>query len=95
VEEELSLVVGGASGIDPPVPDLGLEGRGAPELKRLWRLDVEVSIDEKGRGIRSGPSPLADRDRVSGGLPEMRLESGPDEGVDHPLASATRIPIEL
>ena len=64
VQEELSLVIGGAAGVDPPVADLGFEGGRVPEVQRLRGLHVVVPVDEDGGCVRPGPTPLAHYHRV-------------------------------
>ena len=65
VDPELSLVVGGTPGVQPPVPDRSDERRRGPELERLGWLDVVVPIDQYRRRAAPGAAPLRQHDRMT------------------------------
>ena len=47
----LPLVVVSAAGIDPPVAHFWLEGRAGPQVQRVGRHDVVMTVDQHRRGI--------------------------------------------
>ena len=76
VHEHLALVVtrtpgkDGALGMQFRLADDRLERRGSPEIERIRRLDVVVSIDEDRRQGRVH-NPLPVHDRIAGGLHDL------------------------
>ena len=63
--EEVPLVVGHTTRVQPSVALRQLEGRRLPELERVGRLDVEVRVaEDRRRGLgRSDAAELADHER--------------------------------
>src|SRR5690606_35833659 len=54
----LTLVIGRASRVKRISDDRRLERRVIPEIERIYRLNVVVTVDEDGRGFRAGVAPL-------------------------------------
>ena len=90
--EELPLVVGDASRVEPAVALVELERRRVPELERVGRLHVEVAVAEDGRG--ASPRPERPAPRRSERLPLPVDESAVTAGArmrsqTHSAARAT------
>ena len=91
---ELALVVDRAAPVEVLTADLRLERRRIPQLERVGRLHVEVSVAEDGRGVAAPGrtvfrgTDLADRERLAVPVDELTLAAcAPDERAD-PLAGA-------
>ena len=75
VEEELSLVVHGATRVEPSVADGRLEGRRRPQLERLCGLHVVVAVNQHRRRTGGRAAPFTDDHRVSRRWMHLRRES--------------------
>ena len=49
VNVNLAFIVGGAAPVNVPVSNVGLEGRGGPQIERLGGLHVIVPVKKHGR----------------------------------------------
>ncbi len=45
--EELAFIIRAAPAVNPPIADGRLEGRGIPGFQGLWRLNIEMPIDQQ------------------------------------------------
>src|SRR6185436_7408217 len=74
VQVELTLVVDGPAREELTVANGRLERRRLPQIERLCRLHVVVTVDQ--HCLRAGSAaPLADDDGVSGRRVDLRLEA--------------------
>ena len=65
--QHVALVVGGAARVDAAVLDHRLERRRGPLGDRIDRLDVEVAVDQDGRGGGAGVQPVCRHHRMAAG----------------------------
>src|SRR5262249_51559226 len=90
---QLALVVRDAARVQPAVADRCFEGRRVPEVERRRRLDVEVSVDEDGRGplaVHRGAQ-LADRQWTAVPVDDLtRPAETPNELADPPPRAPPR-----
>ena len=95
VHEDLALVVGGPARVDLAIAHRRFEGRRLPEIQRIDRLHVVVTVEEDGR--RSlGAEPVAVDHRIPGRLdqPDV-LHADPPHLVGGPLGTAAHICLVL
>src|SRR5205807_6899727 len=77
-----------AAGVEVLASDLGLKGRGVPQLEGVGRLDVEVPVTEERRrvlGVRDGAK-LADGQRLTLPVDQLSVAAGRADEVTHPPA---------
>ena len=90
---ELALVVGDTTAVEPVFPDLGLERFRLPQVQRIGRLHVEVSVTEHRRrrvGIRAGPD-LTDSQGLSVPVDDLTGSAGIADQVADPFAGADHV----
>ncbi len=91
VDMNLALVVGGAAAKDISVANFRLESGRGPELQRLGRLDVVVSVEENGGFARSFEGFGIDEGVKTGGNDFDGFEARVAQTVGDPFGSAVDI----
>ena len=80
--EDLALVVGRSAGKDALVADGWFEGRGGPEVKWFFRLDVVMSVNEHS-GFSRGLGAVGQNSGVSAGFADLGFEPAvAEEGLE-------------
>ena len=75
MKKELRLVVSRATGVETTIPYLRFEWWRIPELQRLGRLHVVVTVRQNRRRVFASSSPLTQHDGMTGCLENLGLES--------------------
>ena len=92
--EQVRLVVGDATCVEPAVALGQLEGRRLPELEGVGWLHVEVRVAEDRRrrlgGVRR--THLADRERAAVPVDDLGLTTSRADPIDDPLGGALNVP---
>jgi hypothetical protein len=88
VHVHLPLVVRRAAGVDVPVVDGGLEGRRAPKLQRIGRLDIVMAIAQHCR-LTLRVEPVAINERITRGGDDVDiLHAGTAQTFGHEMRGA-------
>ncbi len=95
VQVELALVVDGAASEEPPVANLRLERGRGPEIERLRRLHVVVTVDQDGGSIFARAAILAEYDGVPGGLLDLDIEPRVPHALGQPFGGPAGVGIVL
>jgi hypothetical protein len=78
VGHHLTLVVGGAAGIEVAVAHRRLERAGDPLIERVGRLHIVVTVDKDGR-LAGRTEPLGEHNRVARGWDDLSGQPGAAE----------------
>ena len=91
MNEHLPLVVGRSASVQSVVANRGFERRRCPELERLHRLHVVMTVDEY-RGLARSAEPLTIDDRMPGGGKQLDiLQSDRAHVVSNPLRASLHV----
>src|SRR3954462_6581063 len=95
MQEELPLVVYGATRVDPAVSNGRLERRTLPQIQRLGGLHIIMTVGKHCGRVAARPTPLPDNYRMSSSLVDGRLKSGVAHVSRDPFRSARGIRVML
>ncbi len=95
VQIELSLVIDRAARVDAPAANRGLKRGRFPELERLGRLNVVMSVNKHRRSAIARFAPFGDHDWVSVGRDNLRGQTDIAHARGEPLSCAHHVPAML